>query len=52
MNAVWLYDYAYETVPNTPILAGEGAVPEPTTISLFLLATALITLKRSKKRPL
>ena len=52
LNGGWVYDYAYQTVPNTPIFAGEGAVPEPTTISLFLLATALIILKHSQKRPL
>src|ERR1039458_5369878 len=32
-NGGWLYDYAYETTPNTPISAGAG-VPEPTSISL------------------
>jgi hypothetical protein len=50
-NGGWLYDYAYETTPDTPILAG-AVVPEPTSISLCVLATALITLRRSKNRPL
>jgi hypothetical protein len=49
-NGGWLYDYAYETTPDTPISAGAG-VPEPTSISLFALAAALATISRSKNRP-
>jgi hypothetical protein len=49
-NGGWLYDYAYETTPDTPILAG-AVVPEPTSISVWLLATVLITLRRSENRP-
>ena len=49
-NGGWLYDYAYETTPNTPISAGAG-VPEPTSISLCVLAAALITFSRSNHRP-
>ncbi len=35
-NGGWIYEYAYQTQPDTPILT--GAVPEPT--SLWLLAAA------------
>jgi hypothetical protein len=37
LNGGWVYDYAYQTVPNTPIFAGEGAVPEPSTLALLLV---------------
>jgi hypothetical protein len=42
----WIYDYAYETTPNTSIFA--GAVPEPSTMSLCILGTSLIFLLRKK----
>lgn len=38
ISLAWLYDYAYQTSPNTPILA--GAVPEPSTWALFGLGLA------------
>lgn len=31
----WVYDYAYETRPNTPILAGAVPEPSPSTIAYF-----------------
>lgn len=34
MNGGWIYDYAYETCPDTPILA--GAIPEPSTWALLV----------------
>jgi hypothetical protein len=48
LNAVWLYDYAYETLPNTPIFAGEGAVPEPGMLSLLLVFGAAFWLVRKR----
>jgi hypothetical protein len=47
INAGWVYDYAYETIPNTPIAA--GAVPEPSTWGSFMLGATLFFVKR--KRP-
>src|ERR1017187_275882 len=47
LNVGWIYDYAYETIPNTPIAA--GAVPEPSTWGLFMLGATLFFVKR--KRP-
>lgn len=43
LNAGWIYDYAYETSPNTPIVA--GAVPEPCT-SLLLIGGGLLFFRR------
>jgi hypothetical protein len=34
INGGWIYDYAYETAPNTSIFAGE--VPEPSIVALLL----------------
>jgi hypothetical protein len=48
LDAVWLYDYAYETVPNTPIFAGEGAVPEPSSFALLLVSGAAFWLVRKR----
>jgi hypothetical protein len=43
----WLYSYAYETTPNTPIFAGE--VPEPSTWVLFGAGgTALWSFRRKQ----
>jgi hypothetical protein len=52
LDAVWLYDYAYETVPNTPILAGQGEVPEPATLSLLLVFGAVFWLVRKRSTAL
>lgn len=38
LNVGWVYDYAYETIPNIPIAA--GAVPEPS-ISILISLSAL-----------
>jgi hypothetical protein len=46
INGGWIYNYAYETVPNTPIFAGE--VPEPATWGLVVLGA--IVLLGSRKR--
>ena len=35
LNSCWLYDYAYSTTPDTPIVAGMG-VPDPSTMSQFI----------------
>lgn len=43
-----LLDWAYETSPNTPILA--GAVPEPGTMTLCLLGLAIFSLSSYKAR--
>lgn len=37
LNSCWLYDYAYSTIPDTPIVAGMG-VPDPSTMSQFISA--------------
>jgi hypothetical protein len=47
-NAGWLYDYAYETVPNTPILAGQ--VPEPSTGALIALGGVVVWLLRHNRK--
>ncbi len=39
-------DWAYETIPNTPILAGQ--VPEPSTLSLLLVSGAAFCLVRKR----
>lgn len=52
INAGWAYDYAYEAVPNTPILTGEGMVPEPSALSLCALGTAGLLLRRHQPRAL
>jgi hypothetical protein len=44
LNAGWIYDYAYETTPNTPITA--GAVPEPSTWALLVFGGAFYFLRR------
>lgn len=47
INGGWIYDYAYETRPNMPILAGAG-VPEPSTLWLLAAgAAALLFRKRT-----
>jgi hypothetical protein len=48
LNGGWLYDYAYETLPDTPILAGAG-VPEPSMLTLSLLGIILLTAHGSLK---
>ena len=48
-NGGWLYDYAYETVPNTPIVAGQG-VPEPSTASLCILAASAVCFRQIRMR--
>jgi hypothetical protein len=50
INGGWIYDYAYETIPNTPILAGQGAVPEPGTWPLLVLGAAMFTARRRLMR--
>lgn len=46
INGGWIYDYAYETTPNTPISAGE--IPEPSTLSLSILGVLSIFLTRKR----
>jgi hypothetical protein len=47
-----IYGWGYETDPGVSILAGAGAVPEPSTISLLIggLLTIGCTLRRAKAR--
>jgi hypothetical protein len=47
-NGGWIYDYAYETRPDTPILA--GAVPEPSTWVLLVTGGFLFWFCGRKKR--
>jgi hypothetical protein len=49
-NGGWIYDYAYETVPDTPIFAGQG-VPEPSSASLCILAIIAACLCQKRIRP-
>jgi hypothetical protein len=48
LNAGWVYDYAYETVPNTPISAGQG-VPEPSALSICALGAFVTLLCRARQ---
>jgi hypothetical protein len=48
LNAGWVYDYAYQTVPNTPIFASEGAVPEPSALALLLVFSGTAWLLRRR----
>jgi hypothetical protein len=50
INAGWVYDYAYETVPNTPIFAGEG-VPEPSAAGLGILAAGVSYVFQGRTKP-
>ena len=50
INAGWVYSYAYETIPNTPLFAGQGAVPEPSTWPLFILGAAIFAARRTLTR--
>jgi hypothetical protein len=44
-----ILDYAYQSVGNTSILAGQTATPEPSTLSLIVLGGAgLIALRRRR----
>lgn len=47
-NGGTLLDWAYETRPDTPILA--GAVPEPSAFTLFAVGSIAIWFVRQKKR--
>jgi len=40
--------WAYETIPNTPILAGQ--VPEPSSVALFILGGAAMLCRSSRRR--
>lgn len=42
----WILDWAYDTRPDAPILA--GAVPEPSTVSLLLVSGAAFCLLRKR----
>lgn len=44
----WFYDFAYETRPDTPILA--GAVPEPSTWALLVGGGVVMVCFRRKRR--
>jgi hypothetical protein len=46
LNVGWVYDYAYETTPNTLIMAGE--VPEPSTVALILIGGGVILFRRNR----
>lgn len=43
-----LFDYAYETVANTPIVAGDTGVPEPSSLSLLAAGAGALALKRRR----
>jgi hypothetical protein len=44
----WILDWAYESRPNTPIFA--GAVPEPSTLNLFLFCLLAVAFLNRKHR--
>jgi hypothetical protein len=44
INVGWVYDYAYETTPDTPIAA--GAVPEPSSLALLAAGVATLFFRR------
>jgi hypothetical protein len=48
INGGWIYDYAYETTPNTPIFTGE--VPEPGAWLLFILGFGVFAFRRTVER--
>jgi hypothetical protein len=50
INGGWVYDYAYETTPNTPIFAGQRAVPEPSAWPLLILGAAMFIARRTLTR--
>jgi hypothetical protein len=46
-----LFSYAYESTPNTAIIAGDtGAVPEPSSLALLAAGAGAIGLKRRHKK--
>ena len=50
---VWtatLYEYAYQSEPGVPILAGELAIPEPTTLALLAAGGGGLALASRRKR--
>jgi hypothetical protein len=47
INGGWIYDYAYETSPNTPIEA--GAVPEPSIWALLAAGAATLFFHRKNR---
>jgi len=49
INGGWIYDFAYESRANTPILT--GAVPEPSTFTMLLLGVTLLVLRSSRFIP-
>lgn len=48
LNVGWIYDYAYQTSPNTPITA--GTVPEPSIWALLAAGGATLFFRRKGRR--
>jgi hypothetical protein len=46
-NGGWIYDYAFDSRPDTAIAAGAGAVPEPTILALLFVSLVLLLARRS-----
>jgi hypothetical protein len=45
-----LNSYAYDSTPNTQITAGEGAVPEPSSMALFAAGAAGLAILRRRRK--
>jgi hypothetical protein len=46
-NGGWIYNYAFETSPDTPILAGQ--IPEPSSGALALALVSMLCLSRKRR---
>ena len=49
MGSATLYSFAYETEPNTSILAGQVPVPEPGSLALLAAGGGAVALKRRRR---
>jgi hypothetical protein len=45
-----LHGYAFESTPNTPIVAGASPVPEPTSLAIFAMGGAGIAAWKRRRK--